>query len=126
MIVRVLERKFPSIVGRFYEHPRFPFVVPLDARVLHDVRIPYHASKGARNGQIVVVALTVQPGRYQDPEGRVTEVLGFPGDPDVEYRIVEHKFGLPVQFSAAALAEAERVPEVVLDEERVDREDFRN
>ncbi len=124
-VVRVLERKFPSIVGRYYEHPRSPFVVPLDARVLHDIRIPYHASKGAKNGQVVVVALTVQPGRYQDPEGRIVEILGYPGDPGIEYRIVEHKFGLPVNFSVDALEEAERIPGVVSAEELAGREDFR-
>lgn len=124
-VVRVLERKFPSIVGRYYEHPRFPFVVPLDARVLHDVRVPYHAAKGAKNGQIVVVALTVQPGRYQDPEGRVIDILGYPGDPDIEYSIVEHKFGLPVKFSTEALEEADSIPDRVLEEECAGREDFR-
>ncbi len=124
-IVRVLERKYPTIVGRFYEHPRFPFVVPLDARIIHDVRIPFHAAKGAKNGHIVVVALTAPPGRYQNPEGRVVEILGYPGDPDIEYRIVENKFGLPVEFSAEALAEAAAAPDQILEEERAGREDLR-
>ncbi|HYK88517.1 MAG TPA: ribonuclease R [Acidobacteriota bacterium] len=124
-VVRVLERKTPTIVGRYYEHPRFPFLVPLDARIIHDVRIPFHASKGAKNGQIVVAALTMPPGRYQDPEGRIVEILGYPGDPELEYRIVEHKFGLPVEFSEQALEEAERVPDHVLESEHQGREDFR-
>ncbi len=80
-VVRVLERRHPSIVARYYEHPRFPFAVPLDSRFIHDIRIPFQHSKGAQNGQIVVVALTVPPGRHQNPEGRVTVILGFPGDP---------------------------------------------
>ena len=78
-MIRVLERKFPNIVGRFYEHTRFPFVVPLDERVCHDIRIPYHASKDAKSGQIVVAALTVSPGRNQIPQGRIVEILGYPG-----------------------------------------------
>src|SRR5919198_2432989 len=41
-VVRVLERKFPVVVGRYYAHPRFPFVVPLDSRVLHDIQIPFN------------------------------------------------------------------------------------
>jgi len=125
-VVRVLERKFPNIIGRYYEHPRFPFVVPVDARMLHDIRIPFHASKAAKNGQIVVLALTVPPGRYQNPEGRVVEVLGYPGDQGIEYRIVQYKFGLPVQFSSNALREAEALPNRVLEEESVGREDFRD
>ncbi len=124
-VVRVLERKTPTIVGRYYEHPRFPFLVPLDARIIHDIRIPFHAARGAKNGQIVVAALTVPPGRYQQPEGRVVEILGYPGDPGLEYRIVEHKFGLPVQFSEEAREEATHTPDHLLEAEYQGREDFR-
>jgi ribonuclease R len=124
-VVRVLERKYPNIVGRFYEHTRLPFVVPLDERVCHEIRIPYHTSKDAKSGQIVVVALTVAPGRNQIPQGRIVEILGYPGDPGLEYRIVQHKFGLPADFSAGALHEASLVPDRVLDAESAGREDLR-
>lgn len=124
-VIRVLERKFPNIVGRFYEHTRSPFIVPLDERVCHEIRIPYHASRNAKSGQIVVAALTVSPGRNQIPQGRIVEILGFPGDPGLEYRIVEHKFGLPVDFSPGALHEAGLLPDRVLDSESVGREDLR-
>ncbi|NWG12899.1 MAG: ribonuclease R [Acidobacteria bacterium] len=125
-VIRVLERRFASIVGRYYEHPRYPFIVPLDDRMAHEIRIPFHASKGAKNGQIVAAALTVAPGRNQIAQGRVIEILGYPGDSDLEYRIVEYKFGLPVQFSRAALEEAESLPDQVLAEEIVGREDLRD
>jgi ribonuclease R len=125
-VVRVLERKFPLIVGRYYEHPRFPYVVPLDSRIIHDIRVPFHAANQARNGQIVAVSLTVPPGRYQDPEGRVSKILGYPDDPGIEYLIVEHKFGLPVEFSPDSMSEAEGVPDEVLDVELKGREDFRS
>jgi ribonuclease R len=125
-VVRVLERKSPGIVGRYYEHPRFPFVQPLETRILHDIRIPQQAAGGARHGQIVVVALTVPPGRNQSPEGRVVEVLGYPGDADIEYRIVQHKFRLPVHFSPEATLQAESIPQQVLPEQIAGREDFRN
>ncbi len=124
-VVRVLERRFPNIVGRYYEHPRFPFIVPLDDRMACDIRIPFHSSKGAKNGQIVVAALTIAPGRNQIAHGRIIEILGYLGDPDLEYRIVEYKFGLPVQFSRAALEEAELLPDHVLEEDIAGREDLR-
>jgi ribonuclease R len=126
VIVRVLERRHPSIVGRYCAHPRFPFVTPLDTRFFHDVRIPFQAAKGAKDGQIVVVTIAQPPGRNQIPQGQVVEILGFPGDPGIEYRIVEHKFGLPVAFSSEALREAEAIPEHILEEDYVGREDFRD
>ena len=125
-IVRVLERKSPSIVGRYFAHPRFPFVQPVDARIIHDIRIPSNATRGAKHGQVVVVVLTVPPGKYQNPEGDIAEVLGYPGDPGIEYKIVEHKFRLPTRFSPEAEREAERIPDYVLPPEMVGREDFRN
>jgi ribonuclease R len=124
-VVKVLERKRPVIVGRYYAHPRFPFVVPLDARLFHDIRIPYQSSKGAEDGQIVAVEITMPPARSQQPQGRVREILGFPEDPGVEYKIVEHKFGLPVEFTRQAVAESEKLPDHVLKEECAGREDFR-
>jgi ribonuclease R len=124
-VVRVLERKHPTVVGRYYAHPRFPFVVPVDARMFHDIRIPFQASKGAEDGQIVVVDITLPPGRNQVPQGRITQILGYPGDPGIEYKMVEHKFGLPVDFTSEALKEADALPDVVLREEYAGREDFR-
>jgi ribonuclease R len=126
VVVRVLERKYSTIVGRYCEHPRFPFVVPLDTRIIHDVRIPFQAAKGAKDGQIVAVTITLPPGRNQAPQGKITEILGYPGDPGIEYRIVEHKFGLPTAFTPAALREAEAIPQYILDEEYAGREDFRD
>jgi ribonuclease R len=125
-VLRVLERKHPSIVGRYYEHPRFPMVVPLDARMFQDILIPYQYNKGARDGQIVSVALIVPPGRNQTAQGRVMEILGSPGDPGIEYRIVEHKFGLPVNFDARALEDADAIPDRVLEADRGEREDLRD
>jgi ribonuclease R len=126
VVVRVLERKRSSIVGRYYAHPRFPYIVPLDARVIHDIRIPYQASMGAEDGQIVAATLTIPPGRNQMPQGKITSILGWPEDPGIEYKIVEHKFGLPVDFSAEALREAEKLPDHVRKEDCAGREDLRN
>jgi ribonuclease R len=124
-VVRVLERKHPSIVGRYCAHPRFPYVVPLDTRVFHDIQIPYQAGKGSKDGQIVVAEITLPPGRNQAPQGRIKEILGYPGDSGIEYKVVEHKFGLPVEFSREALKESEKLPDHVLKEEYAGREDFR-
>jgi len=124
-VVRVLERHRSTIVARYHEHIRFPFVTPLDARILYDIRIPFQAARGAREGQIVVVAITLPPGRNQIPQGKVLEILGYPGDPGIEYKIVEHKFGLPVDFSPEALQEASKLPAHVPEDELAGRVDFR-
>jgi ribonuclease R len=125
-IVRVLERKRSIIVGRYYDHPRFPFVMPLDTRLAHDIRIPFQANKGAKDGQIVAVTMTIPPGKNQFPQGKITEILGYPGDAGIEYKIVEHKFGLPVEFKPETVAEAAAIPDHLQKEDYEGREDFRN
>jgi ribonuclease R len=86
------------------------------------IQIPYHASKGPGK----MWWPTLPPGRNQTPQGRIIEILGDPGDPGIEYKIVERKFGLPVDFSAKALQEAEVLPDRVLQEELFGREDLRD
>jgi ribonuclease R len=125
-VVRIIERKHPHIVGRYCEHPRYPFVIPLDTKIFHDIRIPYQYSKGAREGQIVAVDITVPPGRNQIPQGRISAILGDPSDPGIEYKIVEHKYALPTAFSPEALRESESIPDRVLESEIRGREDFRD
>ncbi|HSW39111.1 MAG TPA: RNB domain-containing ribonuclease, partial [Acidobacteriota bacterium] len=124
-VVRVLERKKPVVVGRYCAHPRFPFVVPLDNRIPHNIRIPFEANRGAEDGSIVAVTLTLPPSGNQSPQGSITKVLGYPGDPDIEYRIVEHTHGLPVEFTPASLQEAQGIPNRVIRKECDGREDFR-
>lgn len=125
MVLRVLERGHPQIVGRYYEHPRFPMVVPLDTRMSQEIMIPSQQAKGAKNGQIVVVLLTVPPGRHQNPQGQVVEVLGYPGDKDIEYRITEYKYGLPTVFSFRTMEELEDIPDHLGVQDCVGREDLR-
>jgi ribonuclease R len=125
-VLKVLERAHPSYLGRYYEHPRFPTVVPLDARMSQEILIPPGKNKGAVNGQIVAVVLSVPPGRHQSPQGHVLEVLGYPEDKDIEYRIVEHKYGIPRAFSPQTLEEMESVPDHVLEQECAGREDLRD
>ena len=124
-VLRVLERGHPSIVGRFYEHSRFPMVVPMDTRMFQNIMIPPQQSKGAKNGQVVVVSLLLPPGRNQTARGRVMEILGFPDDHDIEYKIVEHKYGLPTEFSPQTQEEIAVIPDHVSQQQFVGREDFR-
>ena len=125
-VVRIIERKHLHIVGRYCEHPRHPFVIPLDTRMFQDIRIPFQHSKGAREGQIVSVDITQPPGRNQIPQGRISSVLGDPADPGIEYEIVRHKYSLPAEFSPDAVRESEALADHVLGKEYAGREDFRN
>jgi ribonuclease R len=100
--------------------------VPIDSRLFHEILVPNHVANGAEDGQIVVAEITLPPGRNQTPQGRITKILGYPDDPGIEYKIVVHKFGLPVDFTPEAIRESESLPSHVTKEEYAGREDFRD
>ncbi|GAB6081226.1 ribonuclease R [Desulfuromonas carbonis] len=124
-VVEVLERAHTTLVGRFEGGERLGFVVPVAPRLGADLLIPADAAGGARPGEMVVARIEAYPGKNRNPAGRIIEVLGPVGDPEVEVLTVIHQHGLPHRFAAATLAAAEAVPETVTAEELAGREDLR-
>jgi ribonuclease R len=124
-IIRVLERAHQSIVGRYEAGRKFGYVVPADPRLGQDIFIPAGGDGGARAGQMVMARIDAYPGATRNPEGTIIQVLGEPGDPEVEILTLVHKHGLPHQFPAEILAAAARVPQEVGEAERAGRKDLR-
>jgi len=149
-IVRIVGRAHPSIVGLFRYTARGCVVEPYDSRVqtaidllpgdelvpsLREDLFPHlksHAARGKRLPHIskldgaVVNAELLRYGRGgAAPIGRVTEVLGRPGDLGVDTEIIIRKHHLPHVFSPEVVAEAERLAQPVKQSERAGREDFR-
>ena len=125
-ISQVLRRAHRTVVGRFHDHPRDPFVVPFDTRLDHDVLIGREETMGARDGEMVNVEIERYPDRSSNTaRGRVVELLGFIGDPGVDIEIVIRKYHIPHDFPAEVLQEAESVPVKVVPEEIGRRVDLR-
>jgi ribonuclease R len=77
-------------------------------------------------GLAVDVEITDWPTPTQSPRGRVIEILGREDDFGVDVEITIRKFHLPHRFPAAALDEAQEIPEVIPASELRNRRDFRN
>ena len=100
VIVEVLERANPRVVGRLHEEHGICFVVPEDQRISQDILIPREALERRRQaGQVVVAEIIEQPDRHVKPVGRVVEVLGNYADPGMEVEIALRKHDLPHVFS---------------------------
>lgn len=113
LVVRVLERANPAIVGTFRSSGREAWVVPDEQRLGPRVLVR-GGTLGAPDGEKVVVAVTRFPGPAQDqPTGRVVERLGAAGDPDAETRAIIRGYDLREEFPPDALAVAERLPREV-------------
>ena len=120
----ILARPPRPLVARLLKENGQWLARPDDPRYSQDVLIDKRSLGGAREGQIVVIALTGEPQLHVQPAGRVTEVLGEAGEAGLEIEIAVRKFGLPHTFSPQALAEAQALPDSVQPAERAGRIDL--
>lgn len=111
-IVEVTDRANKRIIGRLINENGALILVPEDKRIGHDILITQNAKK-AKVGQVVSVDLTDFPSRHSQPLGRVVEVIGDIDDPGMEIEIAVRKYGVPHEFSDAALALAAKLPDEV-------------
>ncbi|QCP49362.1 ribonuclease R [Trinickia violacea] len=111
-VVEVTDRANKRVIGRLLNENGALIVAPEDKRIGHDILITQNTKK-AKVGQVVVVDLTDFPSRHSQPLGRVAEVLGDIDDPGMEIEIAVRKYGVPHEFSDAALQQAAKLPSEV-------------
>ncbi|MFA7679245.1 MAG: ribonuclease R [Pigmentiphaga sp.] len=126
LIVEVLERRNQTLVGRLISERGVFLLVPEDQRINHDVLIPAEELGDAAPGQVVTVEIISHPSRHTQAVGRVLEVLGNVDDPGMEIEIAVRKFEIPHQFSEAALAMADKLPERIRKTDLAGRMDLRD
>ncbi len=124
-IVKVLNRKYSTVVGQFKQRGSTHLVVAQDEKFLYPVIVDRGDEGRAQDGEIVEVEITRFPTPLESPRGRVIEVLGKPGDFGIDVEIVIRKHHLPHRFPEAVLEAARAVPQEVNREELGRREDFR-
>ncbi|TNF59328.1 MAG: ribonuclease R [Burkholderiales bacterium] len=125
-VTEIMERSDSPIIGRLLQESGVWLVAPEDKRYGQDVLIPKGATGSAKPGQVVVVELTEPPALYGQPVGRVKEVLGEIDDPGMEIEIAVRKYGVPHEFSEAALAQARALPDHVRPADLSQRVDLRD
>jgi ribonuclease R len=125
-IIRILERGYQKVVGKFMRGKNYSYVIPEDERIIQEVFIPEGETKRARPNQIVVAEITRYPTERVRPEGRVIHLLGYPDDPEVEPQIIIHKYDLPHRFSSAVLRETKDLPLIPSPDDYQGRVDLRD
>ena len=123
-VLEIVQRPPHPIIGRLLHEGGIWLVAPEDRRYGQDVLIPKTAIGAAKTGQVVVVELTEPPALYGQPVGRVKEVLGEIDDPGMEIEIAVRKYGVPHEFSDAAIGEARALPDTVQPADRQGRVDL--
>ena len=79
-VTKILERKRKFFVGTFHQTNYYGFVVPDDPKIYRDFFVPKEKQNDAEDGQKVVVILEKWDSDHLNPEGSITEIIGWPGD----------------------------------------------
>ena len=124
-ILRILDRANKYIVGTFENNISFGFVLPDDSRISMDIFVPKSDINGAKTNQKVVVEITKWPDKRRNPEGKIVEILGYIDEKGTDILSVIKQYQLPLEFPNKVLDQAERIEEVVSEEEIAKRVDLR-
>jgi ribonuclease R len=101
-------------------------VVPDNKRISFDIFIPGSQINDAKNNQKVVAQITEWPQQNRNPEGKITEILGYQDEKGVDIEAIIRQLELPGDFPGRVKNELARIPETIPQEEINKRADLRD
>ncbi len=124
-VVEVIERSRKTFVGIVEVSKHWAFLNPDSKEMPFDLFIPPDKLNGVRNGQKAIGKITEWQKGSKNPVGEIVEVLGDPGQNDVEMHAILAEFELPSKFSQEVEEAAETVPVKITEKDYAERRDFR-
>ena len=125
-ITGILQRNKEQFVGVVNLYKNFAFLIPDSQNMPVDIFIPREMLLGAKNGQKAIAKITDWPEHSKNPFGEIVDVLGFPGDNNVEMQSILAEYDFPLSFPADVEKDADRIPVEIPGREIARRRDFRN
>ena len=123
-IVKIVNRKRKEFVGRLEMNKGFAFFVPEMERPMPDIYIPQQNIHDAIDNDRVVVRLTEWESGDKRPEGEVVQILNAEDVNDVAMKEILLENGFPLVFNEEAQEVAERIPDIISNDEIAIRKDF--
>ncbi|MBV1888590.1 MAG: ribonuclease R [Urechidicola sp.] len=124
-IVEILERKKTEFVGVLQMNKNFGFVVPDDSKMYVDFFVPQKKYNNAEDGDKVLVSFVDWPENSKNPFGKISKVLGKPGDHNTEIHSILLEYDLPYEFPTEVEYDASKLPIEITEEEIAKRRDMR-
>ena len=125
-IIEILERNKTLFVGVVDFSEKAAFVLINNPRIHFDIFLNNQERKKVKDGQQIVVQIVDWGDKKTNPTGKVVEVLGYPGEHEVEIHSILAEYELPNQFDKAVEYAAESISTEITKEEISKRKDFRN
>ena len=125
-VIEIVERTSNQFVGTIDLQASFAFLIADNKNMPYDIFIPLAKLGKAKNGYKAVATIESWPENTKNPVGKITEVLGKPGDNNTEMHAILAEYELPYKFKSSVLAAADKISETITEEEIAKRRDFRN
>ena len=99
-LVDVLDRGTREVAGQFIRERGIGIVVPDNAKLSHRILIAKGEAANAKHGDMVVVEILDYPSQVEQATGRITIVIGKPGEKGIATDIAIHAHGIPHRWPA--------------------------
>jgi len=126
-VVEIIKRAKTDFVGVLQKNKNknFGFVVPDNNKMYADIFVSENKMNGAVDGDKVQAKLIDWPKNSKNPFGKITTVLGKPGDHNTEMHSILLEYDLPFEFESEVEKEAENLSIEITKEEISKRRDMR-
>lgn len=123
-VTEILERANEEIIGTYQANKGFGFVVA-DKGFSDDIYVDQKYSKGAKDKDKVVIEIISYP-KNNNPEGRITEIIGSKNDKNIDVLSIIRQNKIPTEFSKQTKKEVLYISNEVGLDELKDRKDLTN
>ncbi len=125
-VVEVVERAKSDFVGVLQLNKNFGFVLPDSNKMYADIFISQSKLNRAEHGDKVQATIIDWPEKSKNPFGKITKVLGKPGDYNTEMHSILLEYDLPYEFPSEVEKDAETLSIEITKDEITKRRDMRS
>ncbi len=125
-IIEIIKRSKTDYVGVLEISKEFGFLIPDSNTMPVDIFIPKEAFNQAKHGDKVIVRITDWPEHARNPFGEVLQVLGRPGEHEVEMQSILAEYNFPLSFPKEVEKQASRIEHGINPNEIASRRDVRD
>ena len=124
-VLKILERKEQVFTGTLQVKKYFSLLAVDSKYLATDIFIPNDKLKGGNTGDKAVVRIIEWPENANSPIGEVVDVLGEAGSNNAEINAIMAEFGLPYVYPQNVEKAANKISDVISEEEIARRRDMR-
>ncbi|MCD8186873.1 MAG: ribonuclease R [Rikenellaceae bacterium] len=125
-VVEIVQPSRKNYVGRIELSKQYAFVRVDNKKMPNDIFIPLRETKGARDGDKVLVRVVEWPMTMKNPLGEILDVLGKAGDNDTEMHAILAEYDLPYIYPTEVTDQARKISDQITEQDYRERRDFRS